>query len=261
MKQRIISAIVALAIIIPVIIIGGDVLIIALSLIAMLAYKEITDIKLIKNNIPTLVKVIGVFVYLLIVIKNVISLPLIDVNYIELVIATIGILVPSIFYKNNKYTSTNALYFLALIIFVGYCFNGLMSVGLNIEMLIYLILISILSDTFAMFTGMLIGKHKLCPEVSPKKTIEGSIGGLIIGVVVPLIIYNYLINSVTIPVIVVTIILAITSQFGDLIFSKIKRDNDIKDFSNIMPGHGGILDRLDSILFVSLVYMVISTFI
>ena len=94
----------------------------------------------------------------------------------------------------------------------------------------------------------------MCKEISPNKTWEGSIGGLLAGSVISLIFYNFLISSIDIKLVIITIILSIVGQIGDLIMSKIKRENGIKDFSNILPGHGGILDRLDSSIFVVLAY-------
>ena len=126
-------------------------------------------------------------------------------------------------------------------------------------LLLYLFLCAVMTDTFAMLGGMLIGKHKLIPEVSPKKTVEGSVVGTIVGTVVcSIIYYNLVTNNINIIVLVVmSLILSIMGQLGDLFFSKIKRENKIKDFSNIMPGHGGILDRLDSLTFIIIGYAVI----
>ncbi len=110
------------------------------------------------------------------------------------------------------------------------------------------------TDTFAYFTGYFFGKHKLIPDVSPKKTIEGSIGGTafcIIGCAV----YGYVIKAnflSDVPPVwafaFLGLILATVSQIGDLIFSLIKRKYGIKDYGFIFPGHGGVLDRFDSII-------------
>lgn len=119
-------------------------------------------------------------------------------------------------------------------------------------------------DTFAYYTGKTFGRTKLCPSVSPKKTVEGSIGG-ILGSVLGLMIYAYITKKVDFEayqLILLGITGSIVSQLGDLSASLIKRHMGIKDYGNIMPGHGGILDRFDSILFTApIVYYCIIIFI
>lgn len=122
------------------------------------------------------------------------------------------------------------------------------------------------SDTFAYFTGKSIGKHKLAPVLSPKKTIEGSIGGIIgagILAYVYTIIYTqflaFEVKEQMLWIILATVLGAIISQFGDLAASAVKRYYKQKDYGYILPGHGGILDRCDSLLFVApVIYMVVS---
>ncbi len=123
------------------------------------------------------------------------------------------------------------------------------------------------TDIFAYFCGMLFGKHKLIPEVSPKKTIEGSIcGTLFCGV--SFILYGILIDRFVehatrtslLVLFAYGIIVAIVSQIGDLCMSAIKRHYGIKDFGKLFPGHGGMLDRFDSILAVGLVLLVLNGF-
>ena len=117
-------------------------------------------------------------------------------------------------------------------------------------------MITIVTDSYAYFIGRLIGKHKLLEEISPKKTWEGTIGGSIMSTFICTVYYITVINpQISILKIIFTVLfLSIIGQFGDLFFSAIKRLFGIKDFSNIMPGHGGILDRLDSIIFVMLAF-------
>ncbi len=117
-------------------------------------------------------------------------------------------------------------------------------------------LIAWLTDTFAYFTGFFIGRHKLIPSVSPKKTIEGSVGG-ICGAIVIVVLFQYVCYKYFgfepnyISGVILAAICSIASQFGDLAASCIKREHNVKDFGNIMPGHGGVLDRFDSVIYIS----------
>ncbi len=119
-----------------------------------------------------------------------------------------------------------------------------------------------MTDTFAYFTGRFFGKHKLNPEISPKKTIEGSIGGIVFcmlsfigfGLVMQFafdMTVNYWMLSLA------GLICSFVSQIGDLITSLIKREHGVKDFGVIFPGHGGVLDRFDSILAISPVLLIL----
>lgn len=119
------------------------------------------------------------------------------------------------------------------------------------------------SDAGAYFVGSFIGKHKLIPDVSPKKTVEGAIGGVITAAVA-FVLYGLLIDTLSYTInpnyVVLAIsaaLLAVVSQIGDLIASLIKREYGIKDYSNLMPGHGGVVDRFDSVMAVSVPLLVI----
>ena len=107
------------------------------------------------------------------------------------------------------------------------------------------------NDTFAYVVGKSIGKNKLFEKISPKKTIEGFIGGIIFAVIASVIIAKYYTQMPIYIWITTAIIIGIFGTIGDLVESKFKRIANLKDSGNIMPGHGGILDRLDSIIFVS----------
>jgi phosphatidate cytidylyltransferase len=113
-----------------------------------------------------------------------------------------------------------------------------------------------LSDTMAYAVGLKFGRNKLLPTVSPKKTVEGAIGGLagslIFNLIYALIVGTGLdLNVNYFAVVILAILAGVVSQFGDLAASTIKREYNIKDYSNLLPGHGGILDRFDSVLFVA----------
>jgi phosphatidate cytidylyltransferase len=120
-----------------------------------------------------------------------------------------------------------------------------------------------LTDTCAYFAGVFLGRHKLCPEISPKKTIEGSVGG-ILGCMVACMLYGLLMENVWslnvnyISLAALGFPMSIVSQIGDLSASIIKRKFGIKDYGNLFPGHGGILGRLDSVIMIApMVYLYI----
>ena len=114
-----------------------------------------------------------------------------------------------------------------------------------------------ITDIFAYFSGMLFGKHKLIPEVSPKKTIEGSIGGTLF-CIISFIVFGIIVdgffsmNANFVFLAISGLAVSILAQIGDLIMSVIKRQYGVKDYGKIFPGHGGVLDRFDSILATSL---------
>ncbi|QAT43137.1 phosphatidate cytidylyltransferase [Aminipila luticellarii] len=107
------------------------------------------------------------------------------------------------------------------------------------------------TDIMAYFTGYFLGKHKLCPTISPKKTIEGSVGGILGSVILCGLFGYFLIPRLLMHCIILGILGGVVSQFGDLTASIFKRKMGIKDYGNLIPGHGGILDRFDSVLFTA----------
>lgn len=125
----------------------------------------------------------------------------------------------------------------------------------GIYLFILLFVCSWIADTFAYFTGITFGKHKLVPHLSPKKSVEGAIGGItgaaLVGLLYGFILHKALGIKAMIPFLVISAVGAFISIFGDLAASAIKRNYDVKDYSNLIPGHGGILDRFDSMIFVA----------
>lgn len=123
-----------------------------------------------------------------------------------------------------------------------------------------------ITDIFAYFCGRAFGKHKLIPDVSPKKTVEGSIGGTVFCILV-MVIFGFVVEKL-VPEIsanllifaIAGILIAVVSQIGDLSMSVIKRKYGVKDYGFIFPGHGGVLDRFDSVIAVSALLMVFSLF-
>ena len=260
MKQRIITAIIMCLLVIPVIIIGGPVYYIFAIILSMLALKEMLAIKNSKKEIPLFIHFISYVALTLIVTSNLnTTLEVFSIDY--RVIAGIFLLftIPAVLYHDRaKYSIIDAFYLIGTILFLGSSFSILIlfrTAGLKI--LLYMLLISVSTDTYAYFTGYLIGRHKLLEQISPNKTIEGMIGGTLFGTFIPAVYYITVVNTSMpiITVILMSLFLSILGQFGDLVFSAIKRYFNRKDFSKLLPGHGGILDRLDSIIFIMLGFL------
>lgn len=158
-----------------------------------------------------------------------------------------------------------------VIAFFGLCYVPLlmcfvyltrqMQAGIYLVWLVFFA--SWISDTFAYFVGVLFGKHKLAPILSPKKSIEGSLGGVFFAALLGGV-YGYFVKGyitagfpVILTFVAVCAVGAIVSQIGDLAASAIKRNYEIKDYGKLIPGHGGVLDRFDSVIFAApMVYLV-----
>lgn len=255
MKERIISAIIMAIIFIPLLIIGNLPFTICISILSMFAIYELLKLK---PKLPLIIKLFTYLETLIIVLFNTLKLNG-NENILLMLLLLINLSLLVFIDDKEKYNYKDTFYLIGIILFIGISFKNfiyLRNISLNI--LIYLFLITIITDSFALFTGKLLGKHKLS-SISPNKTIEGSVGGSIIGTISASIFYILVIKNYKniFMVIILTLFLTIIGQLGDLIKSSIKRYENIKDFSNLIPGHGGIIDRLDSIIFVMMTYILI----
>ena len=129
----------------------------------------------------------------------------------------------------------------------------------GLYLIIYVLLVAIITDTFAYLIGTKFGKKRLCESISPKKSVEGAIAGLLFGGVLSglFALWMDLFQMHFLLVFLLSFFLSIVGQFGDLVASKFKRNHNIKDFSNLFPGHGGVMDRFDSWIFVGLNLLII----
>lgn len=266
MKTRIISAAIVLAVAIPILLTGGTIFNLAIYILAMLGLKEFLDMKETKKELPTFINFISYIIMTLILVSNFEKTKLVfSLDYRIIVGLFLIFLLPTILYHDRKkYSIVDAFHLIGGIFFLGVAFSLIILIrNIDLKLLIYLFLITIMTDTYAFITGLLIGKHKLLENISPKKTWEGSIGGAIFGVFIAASYFNTVLpDKVNILfLIIMTLFLSVLAQYGDLVFSAIKRYYGKKDFSNIMPGHGGILDRLDSLIFVILGFMFFITMI
>lgn len=251
MKQRTISAIVLLAIMIGSMLINSKLFGILMLIFAVLGFMEFFDIRYDKKKDMNLIKLLGVVCLFLIAMNN--TFYKIDMNIVVL-IPLLVLSLPIIFYNDNKlYNITDALYVLGIVYFLGFAFGNIIYMGdTSLVKCIFIFIIAFITDTYAYIGGMLIGRHKLT-SISPKKTVEGSVIGTLMGTIIGSVYYYNLVSGVTIfETVVLCLFLTLLSEVGDLFFSSIKRYFEKKDYSNLIPGHGGILDRFDSVIYVSL---------
>ncbi|OIM29220.1 phosphatidate cytidylyltransferase, partial [Oenococcus oeni] len=156
--------------------------------------------------------------------------------------------------SNNKLTFDDAGSLVLGVLYIGFGFHFFLQARAE-EWLAFVfgLIIVWLTDSFAYIVGRKFGKHKLIPRISPNKTWEGSIGGTLIATIAAVsfaLVTNFAPEFNPFELIIVTVLLSIAGQFGDLIESAFKRFYGVKDSGNMLPGHGGILDRFDSMLVV-----------
>ncbi|MBG6111073.1 phosphatidate cytidylyltransferase [Flavobacterium sp. CG_23.5] len=197
--------------------------------------------------------------------ENYIILLDMDIIYKVLLLITILVSLKCIYFlfndKIQSITPTSKYIYLLGYIILPFVFITKISFGIkdyNPKIIIGLFILIWTNDTFAYIVGKSIGKHKLLERISPKKTIEGLIGGVVFAVFAGFLISKYYIqaspNHLEKSIIIwttIAIIVGFIGTIGDLIESKFKRIAGVKDSGKIMPGHGGILDRLDSVIFVA----------
>lgn len=226
---------------------GGIYFAIGFGIFSLIAVKELVNaLKNISFDVPLKLAIfIDLFFAVNAYIKN------LNLFIFGLVFILLGMFIYMIFNKNYKIED-----FFGLLFVIAYV-SIFMSSTIFIGNKIYLYMLYIIawgSDTFAYLSGSLFGKNKIksLEAISPNKTIEGFLGGIFGAVFLNLLYINFIkLDKNIIFVIIFTIIASLLSETGDLLASFIKRKCKIKDYGNLIPGHGGILDRFDSILFIS----------
>lgn len=254
MRQRVITAVVALVIFIPILYVGGVVLEVAAAVLAGIGVYELFRMK--GLAILSFEGVLSILGAVFIVLPAERWMPFLSGNNSNFLLfyLTVMIILGFSVVSKNTYTIDEAGFPVIVSLYVGVGFQNLVTARANsLAILLFAFFIVWSTDIGAYMVGRQIGKHKLWPEISPNKTTEGALGGIASAIVVAIIfflvqpaVFHY--NLVTI--ILFTLIFSIVGQFGDLVESAIKRHYDVKDSGNILPGHGGILDRFDSMLFV-----------
>ena len=269
MKTRILSALILLPLVILVMAIGGNALYLTLCGATLIGFHEF--FKAVKMEAPILKYLASLHVvmtYAIYWLGDIDHMYILNILLIMTMLFVYALRFPKIELRDLAYCFYAVFYILFLMLAIAFVrdsqFYG--------EWMIWLIfVIAFMSDSAAYFVGVNFGKHKLVPRLSPKKTIEGAVGGLMGGGLSAMI-FGFIMYFVgpfdvwyqVAAMFLVGVIGSIVSQVGDLVGSAMKRQTGIKDFGKIIPGHGGILDRLDSILvtaaYVYLMQTIVSTF-
>ena len=182
----------------------------------------------------------------------------------------LGFVVSLVYHKKLSYGMLAYALFGTLLITFGMSAVSLACVGNGYSVSFFFVLIFLLpwmADGGGYFIGSKFGRRKLCPNISPKKTVEGAVSGVLIGTVVPLIeglIFTFFFFDKTVSVnyvnfAIIGLLGSVISILGDLSFSLIKRSCNIKDYGSLIPGHGGMLDRFDSVIFTAPLIMILDT--
>lgn len=276
MKKRIISGVVMGAVVALVLFLGLEVksvfITVFLCVIAAIAsFELVINAAGLKGLLWTLLPSVytAVMVFLLSDInEQVYLLSATDYMYIDMSTPVAAIIVSVLYFiacavlilvKHSEFDIGKITVVCAMPTVLAFAFSTLGSIIIATGGIYYLLLalnFACVCDMGAYFVGVSLGKTKLCPEISPNKTVEGALGGIASSIVVSLIItlcYGHF--GKILPVLLLTIPLCAAGMAGDLFASIIKRKAGIKDYGNLIPGHGGILDRVDSLLFIApLVY-------
>ncbi|TDM04093.1 phosphatidate cytidylyltransferase [Macrococcus carouselicus] len=249
MKTRTITAIIAMAVFLPIVIYGGvPVLILAYSL-AIVALKEVLSMRRIKlYSLPGLISLVALCLIMSPQRSQIVES---DFQVPFLIIISLILLSHTVISK-NKFSFVDASFCMLAVAYVGIGFMYFYETRhQGLHYLLFALLVVWLTDTGAYIFGRLFGKRKLWPEISPNKTIEGFIGGIACSTIVAVVFaLTYDMPLGMLPLVIVTWLLSVAGQLGDLVESALKRNFGVKDSGTLLPGHGGILDRFDSFIFV-----------
>lgn len=238
-----------MAVFLPVVVYGKLPLLIMAYLLAIVALKEVLNMKNIKlYSLPGIISVVAIC---LIMLPEKSKLVALDYQVPFLILMSLIMLSYTVMSK-NRFNFVDAAFCMLAVAYIGIGFMYFYETRNNgLIYILFALLIVWVTDTGAYIFGRLFGKNKLWPEISPNKTIEGFVGGILSSTIIAIIFsINYDMPLSILPLILVTWLFSMFGQLGDLVESALKRHFDVKDSGNLLPGHGGILDRFDSFIFV-----------
>lgn len=254
LQKRVMFGGIALAIFLPFLLIGGTAFQFFVSLLAMIAVGELIKMNgLAPNSIEGMLTMLA-SVVLTLPLENYLTFLPTDGNYTAYAIV-VFLLLGSIVFNIGQYNYSDVVFPIASSFYIGIGFHNLILARMDgLNKVFFALFIVWATDIGAYLIGRQIGRRKLLPRVSPNKTIEGFIGGILSAVAIALIFLIFdkslLVGYSLGMMLLLVVIFSIFSQFGDLVESAIKRHFGVKDSGKIIPGHGGILDRFDGMIFV-----------
>lgn len=254
MKERIIWGAIALAIFLPFLYFGGLPFQLLIGILAMIGVSEMLKMRRLEIfSFEGVLAMLAAFV-LAVPLDNYLGFLPVDASFSAYSILVLLILAGTVL-NSSRYSFEEAAFPIAASLYVGIGFQNLINARIaGFDKVLLALFIVWATDSGAYFIGRRFGQHKLLPAVSPNKTIEGSLGGILSAVVVAFV-FMLVDKSVYAPhnfivMLFLVVLFSIFGQFGDLVESSIKRRYGVKDSGKLIPGHGGILDRFDSMIFV-----------
>ena len=258
MIGRLITAAVGIPVLAVVVWVGGDVFSVVVAAVAALGAVEVCDLAKSKGLAPLRI-VAAVLSGALVLSQFAFSALWSSSEYVPLLIVSAGIAALALILTLSPMQNRNVGLTLAAVVYPGALLAHaplLRGTEQGLEWIVFLLVVTFSSDTGAFFVGKAVGKRPLAPKVSPNKTWEGAIGGFAASILAAFIAALALDIDAGLPLIAVLgALMGVVGQAGDLFESKLKRLADVKESGRLLPGHGGVLDRLDSIVFnLALVY-------
>lgn len=252
MKQRIITAVAAAAVFLPIVIFGGLPFIVMVYLIASIALYE--ALKMRKLKLFSVSGIISLLLLWIFMIPEQYQGIFNRLHYEKTELFMLGLLIFLTYtvITKNRFTFEDAAFSILSVLYVGLGFFYFIETReASLTYVFYSLFMIWATDSGAYFIGRSFGKHKLWPEISPNKTTEGFFGGVLSALIIAVLFSVFADMEVSaILLIAATAFLSVFGQIGDLVESAMKRHYNVKDSGNILPGHGGMLDRFDSLLFV-----------